>query len=69
MGKVGYRTGGPGPGPQSTIWVEEDPTLVLLGGEIWPAAWAACEHLERTLNEMYEQVRQPVDLDAPYLQG
>lgn len=29
----------------AVVWVYEDPALVLLGGEVWPASFIVCEHV------------------------
>lgn len=29
----------------AVVWVYEDPALVLLGGEVWPASFIVCEHI------------------------
>lgn len=30
---------------ENIIWLYEDPSLVLLGGEVWPAAWVVAHYL------------------------
>jgi hypothetical protein len=74
--RVGYRLAPPPPPPASpptrgheeatpcttpsTLWLVEDPTLVLLGGEVWPSAFAMAELVEaRLVNQQQQQQPLP----------